>query len=200
MKNIKGVLLSAGKSSRMGELKALLRLNDKTVLDKLLKEYLDSNLPKLILVLGYKAKEIEKTIRIENKKLEITVNENYRREMFSSIQKGFSTIHNADAILLGLIDHPFITKEIIDTLISNYKEGEILLPAYGGRRGHPIILPFSLKEEILKADPLKFSLRDIIHKHENLVRVVAIDNEAILFDMDTKNDYERAKKYGKNKN
>ncbi len=200
MKNIKGILLSAGESKRMGELKALLDLNGERIINKLLNEYLESFLTELVLVLGYKASDIKQAIEVESDKLKTVVNDEYKKEMFSSIQRGISAISKADAILIGLIDHPFIDKKIINTLILNYKDEEILIPAFNGRKGHPIIIPFSLKKEILSLDSLNHSLRDITHEHKDKVRILEMQTDKILFDMDTREDYERAQKYGENKN
>ena len=200
MKNIKGILLSAGESKRMGELKALLDLNGERIINKLLNEYLESFLAELVLVLGYKASNIKQAIEVESDKLKIVVNDEYKKEMFSSIQRGISAISEADAILIGLIDHPFIDKKIINTLILNYKEEEILIPAFNGQKGHPIIIPFSLKKEILSLDSSNHSLRDITHTHKDKVRILEMQTDKILFDMDTREDYERAQKYGENKN
>ena len=200
MKNIKGILLSAGESRRMGELKALLNLNGERIINKLLNEYLKSFLTELVLVLGYKANDIKQAIELESGKLKFVVNNEYKKEMFSSIQRGVSAISGADAILIGLIDHPFIDKKIINTLILNYKDEEILIPSFKGRKGHPIIIPFYLKKEILGADPLNYSLRDITSMHKDKVRTIEMQTDKILFDMDTREDYERAQKYGEDKN
>jgi molybdenum cofactor cytidylyltransferase len=200
MKNIKGILLSAGESRRMGEPKALLKLKGEIVINRLIKEYSSSPISALVLVLGYRANDIRSAIKVNSDKLKIVENLEYKKEMFSSIQKGISLIDNADAVLIGLVDHPFISSKTINTLISNYENGKILIPVFNERKGHPIIIPFFLKEEILKLDPVQHSLRDIIHVHQSIVDLIEIDSDAILFDMDTKDDYERAKRYEESKN
>jgi len=57
-KKISGILLSAGKSERMGEMKALLPIKDKVVIEKLILEYLSVPLEELIVVLGFNAKNL----------------------------------------------------------------------------------------------------------------------------------------------
>jgi len=60
-KKISGILLSAGKSERMGEMKALLPIKDKVVIEKLILEYLSAPIEELVIVLGF---ELQKTSTI----------------------------------------------------------------------------------------------------------------------------------------
>ena len=200
MRKISGILLSAGESKRMGEPKALLELKGKKIINKLLEEYVGSLLTKVVLVLGFRADDIKKVINIKSEKLKIVVNEHYEKEMFSSIQRGMEEIKSSDATLIGLIDHPFISRKLINWLINQYETDKIIIPSYNGRKGHPIIIPFSLKDEIIVLDPENYSLRDVIHRHENDVKIVKTNTDAIIFDMDTREEYERAKRYEENKN
>ena len=189
---IKGILLSAGESTRMGKLKPLLTIGDRTVIETLLEEYLSSSLSEVVLVLGYRANDIEKVIE-KNDKLRLVVNKDYKKEMFSSIQKGLQNIKDVEAVLIGLADCLLIDRNIINKMIRNYNMGHILIPTSNGRRGHPIIIPFSLKEEILAASPEETTLRDILRRHTDMYQFVEMNDNKILFDMDTKEDYERAK-------
>ncbi len=178
----------------MGKLKPLLLFNGKTILEILLDEYTNSQLSEVILVLGAAAEKIEKRLAgLKFRKLKIIVNTDYKKEMFSSIQKGLETINNADAVLIGLADNVFITKNIINFLIRRYRYREILIPIFNGKSGHPIVLPSFLYKEILDEEPEKTTLKDIIHKHPDIVKIVKVGSDAILFDMDNKEDYENAK-------
>jgi len=177
----------------MGFPKALLRLNDETVIEALLKEYNNSNLSGTIVVLGAYKEEIEPLVKEKFPYTEIVINQNYKMEMFSSIQTGISAVNGGDAVLIGLVDHPFITKEIINKLINEFDGNSILIPAYKGRKGHPIIIPLSLKGEILSMKAENHSLRDVINNHKDMVKIVEVNTDSILFDMDTPEKFEEAK-------
>lgn len=197
-RDIRGILLAGGESKRMGALKPLLLLNGITVLEILLDEYVNSQLSEVILVLGAAAGKIEEKLAgLRFKKLKIVVNTDYKKDMFSSIQKGFEIINNADAVLVGLIDNIFITKDIVNFLIREYKNREIRIPTFNGKNGHPIVLPFFLYKEILKEKPERTTLKNIINKHTDIVKIVKVWNGAVLFDMDNKEDYEKAKRLWK---
>jgi molybdenum cofactor cytidylyltransferase len=192
MKRIKGILLSAGKSERMGTLKPLLKFGDEYLINILINEYLNSDISELVVVLGYAAETVKEKINPKFENVKIVVNQNFEKEMFSSIQAGLSVLSNTDGIVLGLIDHPFISSIIINMLIQHFDGSSIIIPIYNKRKGHPIVLPFSLKDEILTLNPETHSLRDVIHSHADVVKLVNIDSDAILFDMDRPEDYRKA--------
>ncbi len=196
MKRIKGILLSAGESKRMGSPKALLKLGEKTIIENLIEEYINA-VDHLVVVLGAHFEKIKQVISEKFSKVEIVVNYNYHKEMLSSVQVGFSAIKECDGVVLGLVDHPFIDRRIISTLIKEFNGENIVIPSYNKKSGHPVVLPFSLKDEIMNLDPLNHSLKDVISNHRDKVKYVEFDTDKILFDMDTIKDYERAKKLWK---
>ena len=181
----------------MGFPKALLKLNSETVIEMLLYEYEDSNLNGTVVVLGAHRDKIRPLITRKFPNVKIVINQNYEKEMFSSIQTGVSVISDGDAILVGLVDHPFITKEIINKLINEFDGNSILIPAYKDRKGHPIIVPLSLKGEILSMKAENHSLRDVINNHKDIVKIVEVNTDSILFDMDTPEKFKEAKEIWK---
>ncbi len=216
---ISGVLLSAGKSERMGGQKVLLKLGERTVIENLLGEYLNSNLIEVVLVLGKNASAVKEFIESvfekdnplkksadykglnplkksgdsKGVKLRIVINENYEKGMFSSIQAGLREI-KGDAVLLGLADNPLIHRGLINFLISHFSGSDILIPTFNERKGHPVLFSKPLIEEILSSDPEHTTLRDIFNKHNDIVRLLEMQDEAVCIDMDTKEDYEQVKK------
>ncbi|MGB9695622.1 MAG: nucleotidyltransferase family protein [Caldisericaceae bacterium] len=189
---ITGVLLAAGKSERMGEPKILLKIGNKTVIEILLNEYLSSKLQEVVLVLGKNAEMVKTFVNktFNSDKLTIAVNDNYEMGMFSSIQKGVA-VANCKDTLIGLSDNVLVNTAIINTLIEHYSEGEILIPTTNGRKGHPVIIPQATAQRILKADPAKTTLKDILFSDRDLVKLLPVEDESILIDMDTKEDYKR---------
>lgn len=190
--NVSGILLSAGESKRMGQPKALLKFGERSNIENLLDEYLSSQLDKVIVVTGFNGESLKKFIekKTKNKKLKVVINEHYNLGMFSSIQKGIAEISRG-GILIGIVDNPFTNSIVIDELIENFNGGEIVIPDYHGKGGHPVIIPFSLREEILNANPEKTSLKDIFSCHLDMVKRIKFEDQTITFDMDTDEDYNR---------
>lgn len=202
--DVSGILLSAGESKRMGQPKALLKFGERSNIENLLDEYLSSQLDKVIVVTGFNGESLKKFIEKktknnllkksagykEVKKLKVVINEHYNLGMFSSIQKGIVEI-SYGGILIGIVDNPFINSTVIDELIENFSGGEIVIPDYHGKGGHPVIIPVSLREEILNANPEKTSLKDVFSCHSDMIKRIKFEDQTITFDMDTVEDYNR---------
>ena len=190
--DVSGVLLSAGESKRMGQPKALLKFGERSNIENLLDEYLSSQLDKVIVVTGFNGESLKKFIekKTKDKKLKVVINEHYNLGMFSSIQKGIAEISRG-GILIGIVDNPFTNSTVIDELIENFSGGEIVIPDYHGKGGHPVIIPFSLREEILNANPEKTSLKDVFSCHLDMIKRIKFEDQTITFDMDTVEDYNR---------
>ena len=190
--DVSGVLLSAGESKRMGQPKALLKFGERSNIENLLDEYLSSQLDKIIVVTGFNGESLKKFIekKTKDKKLKIVINEHYNLGMFSSVQKGIAEISRG-GILIGIVDNPFTNSTVIGELIENFSGGEIVIPDYHGKGGHPVIIPFSLREEILNANPEKTSLKDVFSCHLDMIKRIKFEDQTITFDMDTVEDYNR---------
>lgn len=179
----------------MGKLKPLLPIGDETVVETVLKEYLASSLVEVALVLGYRADDVKKTIdeKINSNKLKVVVNEDFKKEMLSSIQVGLAEIKNAEGILIGLGDQVLITRDIINELTENYTKGKVFIPTFQGRKGHPIIIPCTMRNEILAMDAEKTTLKDVLGRHSDIMNFLEMKSDRVLIDMDTKEEYERIK-------
>ncbi len=179
----------------MGKLKPLLPIGDETVVETVLKEYLASSLVEVALVLGCRADDVKKTIdeKISSNKLKVVVNEDFKKEMLSSIQVGLAEIKDTEGILIGLGDQVLITCDIINELTENYIKGKVLIPTFQGRKGHPIIIPYTMRNEILAMDAEKTTLKDVLGRHSDTINFLEMKSDRVLIDMDTKEEYERIK-------
>jgi len=195
---ISGILLAAGESVRMGEPKALLKVNDDTVIRLLTKEYVSSKLAELIIVINPTLKGVYNVLAefSEKPQVKIIENKDFKKGMFSSVKAGINA-SSFDIILLGLVDNPLIKKDMLDYLIENYIEGEILIPVYKGKKGHPVVFSGFVKRDILEADYEKTTLQDIFMKNSERIRLLKSIDESVIIDMDYKEDYERVKELWK---
>ena len=64
---------------------------------------------------------------------------------------------------------------------------KIVIPSYGMRAGHPILLPRWLWPEILDCTG---TLRDAMTAQRNRTHFLVVDTPTILADLDTPEDYE----------
>jgi molybdenum cofactor cytidylyltransferase len=104
------IVLAAGRSTRMGEAKQLLRLGEGTVLEQTLANVLCAGVDEIVLVLGFCAGTIQQQLPISLiKGLKVVVNRAYEQGMASSLREGLSVLDpEIDIALIVLADQPFV--------------------------------------------------------------------------------------------
>lgn len=187
---ISAILLTAGQSKRMGELKQLMPLGRSTIVEQAVTNMLESLVDEVIVVVGYKAEDVIEAI--SDKAIKVAINPDYDEGMSTSIIAGLNMVHSKiQAVMIALGDQPLVNSQTINILIEefcNHDKG-IAVPTYQGRRGHPVIFAIKYKEELLK---LKGDVggRQIIKDHPDDVLEVVVASESILVDFDTTDDYQ----------
>jgi molybdenum cofactor cytidylyltransferase len=186
---ISAILLAAGKSQRMGKPKQLMPFGQSTIVEQAIDNLLGSAVDEVIVVVGYRAKEVTKTIAA--KSVKIMFNPNYQQGMSTSIIAGLILVDpKSQAVMLALGDQPLVDSQTINRLIDEfYNHGKgIAIPTYQGRRGHPITFAIKYKQKLLE---LKGDVggREIIKDHPGDILEVAVDSESVISDIDTRADY-----------
>ena len=189
---ITGLVLAAGRSERMGMLKQLLPFGSVTLIEQVVRMLTRSRLGKdVVVVLGHRAMDIVK--RISGLPVRFAYNPDPEGDMVSSIRCGLAFIPPEQAFLVALGDQPLVTAGTVNQLIAEYErrpEG-MVLPVYDGKRGHPMIVSPAYREEILfESNP--GGLKELRDRHAEDVRLVPVDTDAVLFDLDYRGDYEEA--------
>ena len=189
---ITGLVLAAGRSERMGTPKQLLPFGSLTLIEQVIRTLTRSRLGKdVVVVLGHRAMDIVK--RISGLPVRLAYNPDPEGDMISSIRCGLAYIDPEQAFLIALGDQPLVTTGIVDRLIDEYErrpEG-MVLPVHEGKRGHPMILSPAYREEIL-FESVPGGLKALRDRHADSVRPVPVDTDAVLIDLDYRNDYEEA--------
>ncbi|MCY4401026.1 MAG: nucleotidyltransferase family protein [Candidatus Poribacteria bacterium] len=196
--HISGILLAAGLSTRMGEPKQLLPFADSTIVETVIDNMLDAKFNEVIVVVGHCAEQIQELIA--DRAVRTVFNPDYHKGMLSSIQAGIRSLKIADikkprnAFSLMLVDQPFITSTLIDKVIDVYAQTEkgIVLPSYNFRRGHPVIFNYKYADAILALGVNSDGVRSLYKTYHEDIHYVNVDTDAILRDIDYKEDYERA--------
>lgn len=190
-----GIILAAGLSSRMGSPKQLLPFREKTIIETVIANMINSKFDEVIVVLGHAADLIRPKIPIRPK-INIIENENYRSGMLSSIKTGISAIKSeSSAIGVMLVDLPLVTSEIMSAVITAHFENDhgITVPSYKFRRGHPVIFANRYIPKILELPIDGGGLRTILRQNPNDIFYHIVNSDVILTDLDTKEDYEKMK-------
>ena len=187
---VAGVVLAAGESRRMGQLKALLPFGPRTVIEQVLQPLLGADLSEVAVVLGHRADEIAAVL--EPLPVRLLYNPDYRLGMTSSVQVALRSLDPVpDAYLLALVDQPQIGLQVIQRLLAaRARTGKgLIIPVWQGKRGHPLLLAAAYRAAVLALGPdqgLNMVTRGFPHDTLEL----PIDTDDVLRDMDYREDYE----------
>jgi molybdenum cofactor cytidylyltransferase len=185
------IILAAGESRRMGRQKLLLPFGEKTIIETVVGNAVQSKANGVLLVLGSDAERIAQ--KVKDLPVKASVNPNFRQGMLSSIQWGFEHLpEDTRAALVMLGDQPFIPGSVISKIIDAYNQTErgIVIPVYNKKRGHPILVDMKYRDEVEQLDP-DIGLRALVHNHTEDILEVQVDTPGILRDIDTVEDYNK---------
>lgn len=185
-----GVVLAAGESRRMGRLKALLPFGSATVIEQVVQPLLRAALVKIFVVLGHRASDIAAVLH--PLPVHLLYNPDYRQGMTTSVQVALRHITPVpDAYLLALVDQPHIgfePSQAVLTAFHHTRKG-LIIPTYGGKRGHPFVLAATYREEVLGLSAQQ-GLNVVTRGHPEDTLEVPVDSDTILRDMDYPQEYE----------
>lgn len=194
------VILAAGESRRMGRPKALLPFpateatpGKVTFLEHLISVSRHPKIGALRVVLGAHAEQIQEKLRLDADC--VVINRDWRKGQLSSIQSAIRSLpaSGTNAIMVFLVDHPLISSRLVNHLVNAFYglRSAIVLPTYKGKRGHPVIFPASLYNELLAA-PLDTGARAVVWAHAHEVLEVPTEEEGVVLNL---NDPETLKRF-----
>jgi molybdenum cofactor cytidylyltransferase len=179
----------------MGEVKQLLRLGERMLLEQVLDNVRGSRVDEVVLVLGYAADAIIECVPRKNVK--IVINDAYRQGMGTSLRAGLSALSpGIDAALVVLADQPMVRPATLNLLMHQYREskGQIIVPMYKGFRGNPVLLDRSVFAEVMALSG-DVGCRAIFGNHLDGIVKVPVMDVGVLLDLDSQADIERLKRF-----
>jgi molybdenum cofactor cytidylyltransferase len=179
---VEGVVLAAGLSSRAGGYKMEMPLGDKALIERSIEGMLVVA-SRILVVVGWKAERVRELLA-GYPQVEIVLNEAYQEGMFSSVKAGLAQVR-AERFFLLPGDHALVGATVYRQLLT--VTGDIVIPTYQGRKGHPVLMRGELVPEILGQPPGSI-LRDYVNRKG--YTLVEVDDEGILIDVDTPADYD----------
>lgn len=190
------IVLAAGMSSRMGTPKQLLRLGEKTLLERTLDNVRASRVDEILLVLGASAEEIR--IRVPTEGLKVVINPEFQQGMGTSLRTGLAALNPATkAVLVVLADQPFVSTSTIDQLIECHQQlrPQIVIPTCRGFRGNPVLLDRAVFPELMDLSG-DIGCRAVFGSHTQGIYKLAVDDPGIVLDIDSSDDWQRLKTSG----
>jgi molybdenum cofactor cytidylyltransferase len=188
---ITALLLAAGESIRMGAFKQLLPVAGKTFVECCVDTLLSSRVDDVVVVTGHRAAEVRQALG--TRPIRIVHNTDYRDGMSASLVCGIRSLpEETNAALIALADQPTVESAAVDAVIGQYLVHHplIVIPTFGGRNGHPVLLDMELRNEILAMDP-DLGLRQVVHSHAGATLRVEVKTDSVLRDFDYPEDYQK---------
>jgi molybdenum cofactor cytidylyltransferase len=187
---VSGVILAAGRSSRLGRPKQLLDLFGEPLLRRVVKNAVASDLNEVVLVLGHQAAEIDAALGEWGQR--VIINPDYAEGQSTSLRVGLGAIDPlSEAVVFLLGDQPQVGSEIIDALIARFRStgAPIVMPTYGGIPANPVLFAAELFPELADVTGDE-GARAIVKRHSDRVARVAVSDGAPPRDVDTDADYQ----------
>ena len=212
---ITAIVLAAGLSRRMGnENKLLLPFGQSTMLTTTLANILSAKIGETLVVVGHEAQNVQAILVAElpkhplsifviqeetASKMTILTNNYYEKGMTTTIQTGVETAA-ADSVgyMICLSDMPFITPEEYAFLANQFlkihemDKQAIVQPIFKGKRGNPTVFSSFYRKHILELTYTE-GCKPIVQAHTTHVYLVEMPTDAVLRDIDFKEDYEAVK-------
>ena len=185
--NVSAVVLAAGRSTRMGPVNKLVAPFDGRAMVRVVVDELEgSSVRPVVVVTGHEAGRVEKALAGTDVRL--VHNPEYRQGLSGSIRAGLTALpESVQAAVICLGDMPLVTSVHVDKLVAAFDSAEgreICVPVFEGKRGNPVLFARRFFEEItaVRGD---VGARHLIGEYEEYVCEVAMDDRAVLVDVDS---------------
>ena len=184
--HIGAIITAAGRSSRMGVFKPLLKIGSLTVIERIIRSFRDASVTHIAIITGNNAEELENSLK--DPEIIFLRNTQYEHnEMFDSIKIGLEYQKDkCDKILITPVDVPLFASRTVKALLNC--KNDIGIPTYQGKKGHPIILSNDAAAKVIKYSG-SGGLRNAIKELSLEVEYIETNDQGILHDMDTQEDY-----------
>jgi CTP:molybdopterin cytidylyltransferase MocA len=172
----------------MGQPKQLLPLGNKTVIRHCFDNLVAAGIKNVVVVICRGGSEILDSMK--DLPVKVVFNENPESEMAESVRIGLRTLTDSSSgILVHLSDHPLVSTGTLKSIVQCHLEtpDKIIIPLYKGKKGHPSLFPKPVIDEVF----VGLTLREIINRDSSRIKFLDVDDEGVILDMDTKEDYER---------
>lgn len=206
---ISAIILAAGQSTRMGsENKLLLPFGESTLIEHMVDVVCASRAGETLVVLGHEGDRLRRVLA--EKPVTLVENPDYTEGMSTSIRAGLRCISpRSKGAMICLTDQPLLEPADLNRLIGALEaETEtsaagtgggpehggangksIVVPIYQGQRGNPVLFAISHRNEVMAARGPVGGCRGIVKRYPGAVLSVEMENDHILHDIDTPEDY-----------
>lgn len=179
--SVAAIVLAAGASTRLGEVKQLVRLGAENLLERAVRVALEAGCSPVVVVLGASAALIQ--AECELKAAVIVVNHDWAQGMGGSIPAGVGVLRDSDGCVVMTCDMPAVTAPHLRALMAS---GEVMASHYADRRGVPAYFPAAVFPSLME-------LHGDAGAREMVLSARWVELPGGELDIDTVEDLERAR-------
>jgi len=192
--SLAGVVLAAGRSARMGSPKALLDFLGLPFAVRILEALEALEVKTRVVVLGPDAPRIQPAIAAHD--CMIVENPEPETGPIASLRGALRALQplQPSAVLVWPVDLPHVRVSTVERVLEAHRRtgSAVVVPTFGERRGHPVIWGAALFADLLEnPDATREGARAVLHRHEQEVVSVPVDDPAVIDQVNTPEDYER---------
>ncbi len=116
--------------------------------------------------------------------------------MRATVERGVNQLERRETRIDGLMlvpgDSPGLTPALVATVLARFQTdpSRIVMPRVQGKRGHPLVLPWTLARQIRHLPP-DTGVNALLSLHEERFDLIDVDDPGALADLDTPDDYRR---------
>ncbi|HEX9611923.1 MAG TPA: nucleotidyltransferase family protein [Gemmatimonadales bacterium] len=196
--SLAGVVLAGGRSARMGSPKALLDFRGHPFVVRILEALEALEVKARVVVVGPDAPRIRPALAGHD--CIIVENADVEGGPIASLRAALRVLEGVrpGAMLAWPVDLPHVRVATVERLLETYRRvgGEggapAIVPTFAERRGHPVLWGAALFDELLTSEAAtRHGARAVLHAHAAEIALVAMDDPAVIDDLNTPEDYER---------
>jgi molybdenum cofactor cytidylyltransferase len=195
---VRGIILAAGASSRMGRPKATLQLSRRgdTFLSRIIETFIATGLPDIVVVTGSTI-DVHTSVGAMDRRVHFVHNPCWSDGQLSSLLVGLGPTlgsipcHSTlEAVMVNLVDVPLVSPATCRRVLRAWRAtgAPIVRPASGTRHGHPVIFDRAVFAELRDAD-LRVGAKAVVRAHAHEIVDVPVEDEGAFIDVDTEQDY-----------
>jgi molybdenum cofactor cytidylyltransferase len=188
---VAGIVLAAGTSTRLGRNKLFIELEGESLLRRAVRRVSAAGLDPVVVVLGHEAERAQQ--ELSGLSFVPVINADYMRGVNSSVRAGITAASDSAAAVVVLADMPFVTAEMIATLVERYRTSSapLVISDYGGVNAPPMLYDRALFNELLSMEGEGCG-KQVVKRHRAHAIAVSWPSDALI-DLDVPDDYERVK-------
>ena len=192
---VAGMVLAAGRSTRMSENKLVLRLGGESLIRRAVQAALEGGLDPVLVVVGHEAERVH--AELADLSFVAVPNPRHALGVNTSLDAAVASVPpDADGAMVILADMPLVTGPMIRALVERAREtrAAIVSARYGAVSAPPVLYARALFAE-LSGGVGEGRGREVVRRHAGEVEHVDLP-ESALSDVDQAGDLERAARRG----